>query len=67
MNFATARIIELRSEVDAIMVRVEGMKAENQARARLDQAPAYVEDSFAPLSNEILALVVSMRRMSEQL
>ena len=45
--------LRLQIEAMAIMARVEGMKAENMARMRRDEAVAYDEDAFFELADDL--------------
>lgn len=45
--------LRLQIEAMAIMVNVEGMKAENRSRRRKDQAEAYGEDAFFELAEAL--------------
>lgn len=66
MNFFSARIMECRARIDALLIRVEGMKAENQERAHLEQMPAYPEVAFLKVAEEIDGLGNLIHELAEK-
>lgn len=66
MNFFSARIMECQARIDALLVRVEGMKAENLERAYLGQAPAYPEVSFIKVAEEIDSIGNQIHELAEK-
>lgn len=48
-----AAVFSLVAEMNAIMVRVEGMKADNQRRLGMQESIAYVEEDFEYQACEI--------------
>jgi hypothetical protein len=66
MNFAAARIMECRARIDALLVRVEGMKALNQERQDKGHAQAYGEEAFIKVSEEIDSIGNQIHDLAEK-
>jgi hypothetical protein len=66
MNFAAARIMECRARIDALLVRVEGMKALNAMRQDQGLAQAYAEEAFIKVSEEIDGIGNLMHELAEK-
>jgi hypothetical protein len=47
----------LKIRIEELVTRREGMIAENKFREYLSQSPAYTEDSFAILADEMRQLI----------
>ena len=67
MTFMEARIIAARSEIDAILVRVEGMKALNARRIDRGETTAYNEEAFLAESALIAGLAQEIMGFAQQL
>ena len=59
------KIVEYRARIDAILCRVEGMKAFNVTQAQQGQAMGYHQESFTEAEQEIEGLANSIMRLIE--
>ena len=55
-----AHNLQLQIQAMAVMVRVDGMKAENQVREQLGHSLAYQEDSFEIMACELDGIMQSV-------
>lgn len=52
--------LQLQIQAMAVMVRVDGMKAENQSRQYYGEGPAYHDDSFEIMACELDGIMQSV-------
>ncbi len=55
-RFDFGRLVAIQCETASLVARLDGMKAENQARAFHGEAPLFVQIDFDKLSTEIWGL-----------
>lgn len=55
-RFDFGRLVAVQCETASLVARLDGMKAENQARAFRGEAPLFVQIDFDKLSTELWGL-----------
>ena len=65
MDYREMKIVEYRARIDAVMCKVEAMKAANVQRENMNEAQAYHGDSFFDVEREIEGWANSIMRLAE--